>query len=366
MRNITPSSARTSALVKYLLALGKASRPRESGAQVDVSSGGDEYEGLQVVGGKSQQPPSAAYRRLHLLHVVHDVLCFLTVKLKDPAHSQGLACDDLALRSLKGHAGIFMQLAACKDGPQHSSSSRPGFAYSSSRDSSSSTFSQVQAILDIWERIGVFSKEKCADLRASNDQAANDNLDGIMEELERWRIEAAVEEQKRKKEETKWIVPARHGVPNDPTAPWHELPATNGLYMKRTQGEMRAADFPQGGYPLQNAGREADDDMKKAVTDLYKDALRCFDPYIEPDEVKDVDALGNIVWKDPNRPTRNHWGFSYEGLAKKKASEQMASEQMASEQAAEVGKEGDEHDGDENDANDEQDEMERPAFGFNR
>lgn len=348
MRNITTSSARTSALVKYLLVLGKACRPRDSGAQVDVSSGGDENEGLQVVNGRSQQPPSAAYRRLHLLHVVHDVLSFLTTKLKDSAHSQGLACDDLALESLKGHAGIFMQLAACKDSWQ-SSSTRPGFSSSRSsiRDSSSSsTLPQVQAILGVWERIGVFSPEKCADLRASNDRAGGDAFDLLIETLEKDEKQATLEEQKRKKEETKWIVPARHGVPNDPTAAWHELPATNGLYMKRTQGYMRAADLPHGGFPLKNVGKEADEGMKTKVKDLYRDVLECFDKYAEPDEVQDVDALGNIVWKDPKKPTKNHWGFSYDRLAEKKAKEQTA----------EVERDDDGEDG--------EDDMARPAFGF--
>ena len=347
MRNITPSRARTSALVTYLLVLSKASRPRESGRQADASGGGDENEGLQVVNGRLQQPPSAAYRRLHLLHVAHDVLSFLTVRLKDSAHSQGLVCDELALESLKGHAGIFMQLAACKDAKQSSSDSRHGFGISSSRDSSSSsTLPQVQAILGIWGRIGVFSKEKCADLRASNDKAGGDVFDLLLEKLAQDENQAALDEQKRKKEESKWFVPARHGVPNDPSAPWHELPATNGLYMKRTQGYMRAADLPQGGFPLKNGGKEADGEMEKAVTDLYQDVLKCFDKYVEPDEVRDVDALGNVVWKDAKRSTKNHWGFSYNRLAEKKARQSTV----------ELEQDGDERDG--------QDDIARPAFGF--
>ena len=47
----------------------------------------------------------------------------------------------------------------------------------------------------------------------------------------------------------------RHGVIDDPSAPWHELPATNGLYMLRTRGyPLRAAAFPPGGFGMENAG----------------------------------------------------------------------------------------------------------------
>ena len=51
------------------------------------------------------------------------------------------------------------------------------------------------------------------------------------------------------------VAKERHGVFNDPSAPWHELPATNGLYMLRTRGyPLRAAAFPQGGFGMENAG----------------------------------------------------------------------------------------------------------------
>lgn len=35
--------------------------------------------------------------------------------------------------------------------------------------------------------------------------------------------------------------------------------------------------------------------------------------------MQDIDALGNIIWKDPDRPTRNYWGFTIDGIDKKKA-----------------------------------------------
>lgn len=51
-------------------------------------------------------------------------------------------------------------------------------------------------------------------------------------------------------------VPLRHGVIGDSEAPWHELPATNGLYMKRTRGyPMKSYAFPMGGYEVPGAGK---------------------------------------------------------------------------------------------------------------
>ena len=46
--------------------------------------------------------------------------------------------------------------------------------------------------------------------------------------------------------------------------------------------------------------------------------LRCYDKYTNADDVQDVDALGNIIWKDPERPTRNYWGFTIDGIDKRK------------------------------------------------
>ena len=58
---------------------------------------------------------------------------------------------------------------------------------------------------------------------------------------------------------------------------------------------------------MKNGGQQADEALKSDVAELHKEALRCFDKYTNADEVRDIDALGNIIWKD--RPTRNFWGF---------------------------------------------------------
>lgn len=51
---------------------------------------------------------------------------------------------------------------------------------------------------------------------------------------------------------------------------------------------------------------------------MYDEVIHCYDKYTNPEEVQDVDAMGNIIWKDPDRPTRNYWGFTLDGIDKRK------------------------------------------------
>ena len=89
IKNITPSTVRTAALTKYLLHLSKQCSPRNPGSLVESARPKDEDEGLgRVTDGRLMQPPDAAFRRLHLLYLLHDVLCFLVIKLKDPPHAK--------------------------------------------------------------------------------------------------------------------------------------------------------------------------------------------------------------------------------------------------------------------------------------
>ena len=46
--------------------------------------------------------------------------------------------------------------------------------------------------------------------------------------------------------------------------------------------------------------------------------LHAFDKYTIADDVQDVDAMGNIIYKDADRPTRNYWGWSLDLIDKRK------------------------------------------------
>lgn len=46
--------------------------------------------------------------------------------------------------------------------------------------------------------------------------------------------------------------------------------------------------------------------------------LHCFDKHVVLEDVQDVDALGNIIWKNPERETRNHWGINYDTVERRR------------------------------------------------
>ena len=282
------------ALTKYLLTLSKNFAPRPSGSITEAVRPKEEDEGLgRTRDGNLMQPPDAAFKRLHILYIVHDVLCFVAVKSKDSQHMNRIQCDDVAWESLKTHAGLLAQLAACSE-----NKTRPGRV----------TLDSVRRILQVWQKLNIFDATVCSSIGLKCDEAGTIPWNDLQQKFEAEEAQVLLDEQRRREEATKWILPMQHHLPHDNAAPWHDLPATNALFQKRTQGyPLQAASLPRGGYHLRNGGRQADDALKSDVEELHKEALRCFDKYTNADEVRDIDALGNIVWK--NRPTRNFWGF---------------------------------------------------------
>jgi hypothetical protein len=145
-------------------------------------------------------------------------------------------------------------------------------------------------------------------MRSKCEEASTISWNDLQQKFEAEEAQVLLDEQRRREEATKWILPVQHHLPHDNTPAWHDLPATNALFQKRTQGyPLQATGLPRGGYTLKNGGQQADDALKSDVEELHKEALRCFDKYTNADEVRDIDAMGNIIWKD--RPTRNFWGF---------------------------------------------------------
>lgn len=295
IRNITPSTARTAALAKYFLQLSKSCAPKGTGSVVESARAKDEDEGLgRMSDGSLMQPPDAAFKRLHLLYIVHDVLCFLAVKLRDPQHASQLQCDDAASETLKTHALLLAQLAACFE--------------SKGRTGRSTTLDPVRRVVKLWQKLSILDPDTCSQVETKCEEASNAPWNSLQQKLEADEAQAVLDEQRRREEARKWMLPIQHQLPHDSSAAWHELPAANALLQKRTQGyPLRAGDLPIGGYRLRNGGRLADEALKADVGELHEEALRCFDKYTNADEVQDVDVMGNIIWKD--RPTRNFWGF---------------------------------------------------------
>lgn len=294
VRNITPSHARTAALTKYLLFLSKSFAPRAPASIIESSKPKDEDEGLgRTRDGKLMQPPDAAYKRLHILYILHDVLSFLTVRSKDAQHSRHIICNESAWENLKTHGGLFAQLAACSDNKPRSEQA---------------TLASVRRVLKLWQKLNILDAATHAKFNSQCEEASTTAWSEFQQKLASTEAQAVLDEQRRRDEERKWMLPVQHHLPHDPSAPWHDLPAANALLQKRVQGyPLRASDLPPGGYRLMNGGRQASDGLKADVEEIHREALKCFDKYTNAEDVKDVDALGNIVWKD--RPTRNFWGI---------------------------------------------------------
>lgn len=295
IRNITPSTARTAALSKYLLQLSKGCASQGTGSILKNARPRDEDEGLGCMSdGKPQQPPDAVFRRLHLLYIVHDVLCFLAVRMKDTQHvSNHIRCESSAWETLKTHAVILAQLAACSE---------------TRTPARSATLDPVCHVLKLWQKLSIIEPDTYPSIERKCEEASTTPWSSLPQKLEADEAQTVLDEQRRREEATKWILPMHHQLPHDISAAWHELPAANALFQKRTQGyPLRAGELPPGGYRLLNGGRLADEALKADVGELHRDALRCFDKYTNAEEVRDIDAMGNILWKD--RPTRSFWGF---------------------------------------------------------
>lgn len=60
-------------------------------------------------------------------------------------------------------------------------------------------------------------------------------------------------EQDRK--DAQWSLPSTHCLRRDPYTVWYDLPAANGLYLKRTKGyPLKTYALPQGGLPIKEGG----------------------------------------------------------------------------------------------------------------
>ena len=283
--------------MKYLVTLSKSFVPRDPDARVDTTKPTDENEGLgRIVNGKVQQPPEPAFKRLHILYLVHDLLVYI-----HHHKSQHVTRRDV-MEQLYSDLGVLAELAACGcDG------------------NATRTYPMILDVLSLWEQSRLVSSAQIEQIRARALQADEANWTSMLSKLAKAEESKVDLDRKQAGDGAKWVLPERHGVIDDPAAPWHELPAANGLYLRRKHGyPLRVSAIPAGGLPIQNGGTEADPELKREVLNLYNETIRCYDKYTNPDEVQDVDALGNIIWRDPERPTRNYWGFTLDGIDRKK------------------------------------------------
>ncbi|TKA46654.1 hypothetical protein B0A54_02487 [Friedmanniomyces endolithicus] len=254
---------------------------------------------VQSVDGKVKQPPQPQFKRLHILYVVSDVL--ITLQRQD--RSAQNTNEASGVETLKRHLPALAALATFKG-----------------REEYARTLPAVMSLLNIWSIEGLISEADLVKVYAAATSADEDrsSWEDFLAQLGTQSADL-VGTTAREASIANLALPKRHGVLNDPTAPWHELPATNGLYMKQTRGyPLKASAMPMGGYDLDPVDEQSDAALRLDVQWLHQEMLHAFDKFTDPEDVQDIDALGNVIFKDPGRPTRNYWGWSLDGVSKMK------------------------------------------------
>ncbi|KAK5116138.1 hypothetical protein LTR62_008464 [Meristemomyces frigidus] len=304
LQHVLPSTERTELLCRLLFAIGKSFSPREPGKRVDTTKNEPVYTGLgKIVNGKVQQSPQPHFQRLQVLYILSDVL--MTHRHRS-ADSRSPNAESISI--IKRYLPLLASLAVFR-GTEKFTRSNP----------------HLLSLLKIWHDNDIVPELTIVQIHTKILSSDTNNLPWTTllarlngEEAEITQLLA------REAEEANLTLPRRHGVTHDPTAPWHELPAANGLYMKRLRGyPLKAAAFPAGGYEVQGSGAPLPSDLKSDVQALHREMLLQFTKYTNPAEVQDIDALGNVIYKDHSRPTRNYWGWSLEGLPKMKEQREM-------------------------------------------
>lgn len=243
---------------------------------------------------------------MHIVYIVHDILATASHWSSSgscPLQLDASQISDLLVKGQKALLTLF-ELAASS-----------GFH----RDDQP----QVQVMLKLiaqWRAIGFFSPKELDRLNSMANSAKTRPFEETLKSVKLAEAQDAADRKRAAQEAHRWILPHSHGVRDDRDAPWHELPAANGLYLKNTRGfPLRAGGLPKGGFPVRGGSQDASIDLQKDVKWLHAEMLHCFDDHTDAAAVLDIDPMGNKIWKDPERPTRNYYGFTYDGVAKAQA-----------------------------------------------
>ena len=179
----------------------------------------------------SKSLPSST-KRLHILHIVSNTL--LAIK----QHGDSNQVDGI----LKRYVPLLLTLATFADPIKEPKN-----------------YHGVMQLINSWYDYQIFTSdqiiklyERVLEVETSNNSRSWEDIKAqiVGEEL------TVAEQVERELEDAKWIIPQRHGVLNDPMAPWYELPAANAFYMKRTRGyPLKSYALKQGGYEIRSDGK---------------------------------------------------------------------------------------------------------------
>jgi len=223
-------------LCQLLFAISKSFEPRDPGRRVDTTRPEDSNAGLgKIVAGMVQQPPQPHFKRLHILYIASDVLTTLHYRNLDSR-----APNPESVAVIERYLPLLAGLATFRGHSKYAPN-----------------YPDTLSLLLIWLNNSILSESQLAEIHAKTLQASTSTLTwptflaGVNSE------ETQITQTLAREAETANLgLPKTHGVPHDPTAPWHELPAANGLFMKRTRGyPLKAAALPQGGYEVKEAGQ---------------------------------------------------------------------------------------------------------------
>lgn len=244
MENIAQSTARFTALGKYLTAL--ATSFTENGAFLDSLS---------------KREPSIKRKRLHLLYLINDILYHTKYRVNDAS-----ICSKVQpiLMSLFGCAASF------KDCPKQQH--------------------KISELLFLWEENGYYSNDYIDKLREA---VKNASELGVHTDVP---LGAGNQDHiTRTTKSAPFVMPAMHG---DSTTPWFDLPAGN-LMPHIIPNSTRPIN-PERIKPLQFVAGPADEGLILAVKGLLDDVQKIFGGEADQDEkvAWDIDELGQPIILD--------------------------------------------------------------------
>ncbi|KXT00421.1 hypothetical protein AC579_7009 [Pseudocercospora musae] len=310
---------------KYMTDMATAYHPMQEGFTLlePMDDKFEQYRGLGVTAtGEHVQRPYTSMQRLHMLYVVHDVMATLRGWIRDKTDAPAeLHVEHFvgAVKAFKSHVPTLVAFVAARN-----------------LFPADNALQRLNKLIRQWEKMAWFDEDELVEVRKVVDTAKDTDHKDLVKQYRQDNQRRFADKtaqpntsdsaalitsnnEKPDDDPNPIVLPKRHGVKDNPEAPWHMLPAANGLYMKNTRGyPLKAAAFPKGGYEVENGGKEASPDLKKDIKHLHSEMLHCFDDFTAPDSVLDIDPMGNKIWKDPERDQRNYWGFTEEGVKKAK------------------------------------------------
>ncbi|KAF2171089.1 hypothetical protein M409DRAFT_51310 [Zasmidium cellare ATCC 36951] len=304
---ILPWSHARAAVFDYVTSLSVASKPRAADAVVtEATARTYELEGLSRARDQTYNLPSSAQKRLHALYTIHNV--FFALRALSPSQLPP-TYKTVKMQDIEDHlADLITRLwrLSCTRGEYPVDTCG----------------SEIMKLFDFYLDQNAIDHGRINLLRTMAERADDGEWQEALDQIAAMDEEKAAADQAAAAAADLWTLPHHHGAAEDP---WYDLPAANGLHMRRTLGSpLRAAAFPEGGYNITNGGQEADQELKREVTSLKDDLLHALSGPAPAAQVQDIDPLGNIIHANPALATRNPWGFSLQGVKKIKELESSA------------------------------------------